>query len=328
MPNQYLWSSRTTQLKKKKEESQPSFSSNGQKKKHPMRMSVLLTTFVHYLEHVKNASPRTITNYTLWIKRAIAFFGDPKIDELKSLHILQFRMELDESWLTKKTVNYHIIALRSFLRFLLKNDIDCLSPEKLELSKIPQREVNFLLESEIQKILKAPSQFALSDLQVARDEVILHILYGTWLRVSELISLQKNQIVLWEKQFSIRGKGSKLRSVFLTATAMKKLALYLSLRNDSYDPIFISFSKNSYGKQLSRNSVEALVKNYAKLVGIKKKVTPHTLRHSFATMLLKKGADIRSVQTLLGHSSITTTQIYTHVDDRFLREVHTLLDQE
>lgn len=228
-------------------------------------------------------------------------------------------MELDGSGLTKKTVNYHIIALRSFLRFLLKNDIDCLSPEKLELSKIPQREVSFLSESEIQSILYAPSQFALSDLQVARDEVILHILYGTGLRVSELVNLQKNQIILGEKQFSIRGKGSKLRSVFLTATAMKKLAFYLSLRNDGYEPIFISLSKNSYGKQLSRNAVEFLVKRYAKLAGIKKRVTPHTLRHSFATMLLKKGADIRSVQTLLGHSSITTTQIYTHVDDRFLR---------
>ncbi len=325
MSRKFTWSSRTTIIPRKKEETQPSFSS---KKKHPMRMSVLLKTFIHYLEHVKNVSPRTIANYSLWIRRAIAFFWDPKIDELKALHVLQFRMNLDDSGLTKKTVNYHIIALRSFLRFLLKNDIDCLSPEKLELSKIPQREVSFLLESEVQSILGAPSQFALSDLQLARDEVILHILYGTWLRVSELVNLQKNQIILGEKQFFIRGKWSKLRSVFLTSSAMKKLSFYLSLRHDAYAPIFISLSKNSYGKQLSRNAVEALVKKYAKLVGIKKKVTPHTLRHSFATTLLKKGADIRSVQTLLGHSSITTTQIYTHVDDRFLRGVHDLLDNE
>lgn len=201
--------------------------------------------------------------------------------------------------MSKKTVNYHIVALRSFLRFLLKNDIDCLSPEKLELAKIPQREVSFLLEDEINALLKAPKQFATSALQKARDELILHILYGTGLRVSELVNLKKSQIIIGEKQFSIRGKGSKLRSVFLTSYAMEKLYHYLELRGDAYDSLFISLSKNSYGKQLSRNSVEAMVKRYANLVGIKKKVTPHTLRHSFATTLLKKGADIRSVQTLL-----------------------------
>jgi site-specific recombinase XerD len=153
----------------------------------------------------------------------------------------------------------------------------------------------------------------------------LNILYGTGLRVSELISLTKNQIALWEKQFSIRGKGNKLRSVFLTSVALEKLSYYLKLRNDNYPALFISLSKNTYWCQLSRNSVEALVKRYAKKSGFNKKVTPHTLRHSFATMLLKKWADIRSVQTLLWHSSITTTQIYTHVDDRFLKQVHELL---
>jgi integrase/recombinase XerD len=156
---------------------------------------------------------------------------------------------------------------------------------------------------------------------------MLHVLYGTWLRVSELISLRKDQIILWEKQFSVRGKWSKVRSVFLTSKAADKLSRYLKMRVDSYPSLFISLSVNSYWKQLSRNSVEALVRDYAKKVWITKKVTPHTLRHSFATTLLKKWADIRSVQTLLWHSSITTTQIYTHVDDRFLKQVHDLLDQ-
>lgn len=161
-----------------------------------MKMSVLLTTFIHHLEHVKNASPRTITNYRLRIQRAIAFFGDPVIHKLKALHILQLRMALDELGLSKKTINYHIIALRAFLRFLLKNDIDCISPEKLELAKIPQREVNFLQEEDIQALLTAPEHFAPSELQIARDELILHMLYGTGLRVSELISLKKEQIML------------------------------------------------------------------------------------------------------------------------------------
>lgn len=324
MPN-YSSHSRSTYRNKKGGEIQPSFSPNSEIS--GMQMSSLLKTFLDYLEHTKNVSPRTLVNYRLWIERAIVFFWDPCVESLKSLHILQFRMHLNDAWLSKKTVNYHIIALRSFLKFLLKNDIDCLSPEKLELAKIPQREVTFLLENEIFDLLEAPKFYATSPLQKARDELILHILYGTGLRVSELIALEKDQLILGEKQFSIRGKGSKVRSVFLTSFAMEKLLHYLGMRRDSYCPLFISLSKNSYGQQLSRNSVEAIVKRYANLVGIKKKVTPHTLRHSFATTLLKKGADIRSVQTLLWHSSITTTQIYTHVDDHFLKTVHDLMEE-
>ena len=321
----FITSSSWTGYHQKKEGTKPSFSETP--KKGLYKMWALLTTFLDYLEHTKNVSPKTIVNYRLWLQRAVEFLWDPEVDKIKAIDILQFRMALNNLGLSKKTVNYHIIALRSFLRFLLKNDIDCLSPDKIELSKIPQREVSFLLENEIDKILSAPIHFATSELQKARDELILHILYGTGLRVSELISLKKSQLILWEKQFAIRGKGSKVRSVFLTSFAMEKLYTYLNLRTDTYVPLIISLSKNSYGKQLSRNAVEALVKNYAKLCGIEKKVTPHTLRHSFATTLLKKGADIRSVQTLLGHSSIQTTQIYTHVDDHFLKGVHDLLEE-
>ena len=302
----------------------PSYSS---KKKISMKMSSLLDMFLDYLEYTKNSSIRTITNYNLWIKRSIDILWNPKIQDLKPQDILQLRVVLKDLNLSNKTINYHIIALRSFLKFLLKNDIDCMSPEKLELAKIPQREVNFLLEEEVEKILEAPSIYCKDPLQVARDELMLHVLYGTWLRVSELISLKKDQIFLWEKQFSVRGKWSKVRSVFLTSKAADKLSRYLKMRVDNYPSLFISLSVNSYWKQISRNSVEALVRDYAKKVWITKKVTPHTLRHSFATTLLKKWADIRSVQTLLWHSSITTTQIYTHVDDRFLKQVHDLLDQ-
>jgi integrase/recombinase XerD len=160
----------------------------------------------------------------------------------------------------------------------------------------------------------------------ARDEVILHILYGSGLRVSELIWLKRDQYIIWEKQFSIVGKWWKLRSVFFRKEALEKLNKYLVWREDDYDPLIISLSKNSYGHSLSRNTIEAIVKKYANLAGIEKKVTPHTLRHTYATMLLKNWADIRSVQALLGHSSIITTQIYTHVDDKFLKHVHDLLD--
>ena len=161
-----------------------------------------------------------------------------------------------------------------------------------------------------------------------RDKAILATLYGTGLRVTELITLKTKDIKLSESQFSVIWKGSKLRSVFLTKDAKEKLKKYILSRADDSEYLFISLSWNSYGEPLSRNSIESLVKKYAELVWITEKVTPHTLRHSFATSLLRRGADIRSVQALLGHSSIQTTQIYTHVDDKYLQKVHDLLDKK
>jgi site-specific recombinase XerD len=177
--------------------------------------------------------------------------------------------------------------------------VETIAPEKLDLAKIPPRQLSYLSEPEVEKILEAPLSFEKKPLKMVRDQAILYTLYGTGLRVTELISLKRMDIKLTEKQFSVVGKGSKLRSVFMTNQARDKIKTYLLSRTDTSDFLFISFSGNSYGKPLSRNSVETLVKEYAKLVGIKKKVTPHTLRHSFATSLLKKGADIRSVQVLL-----------------------------
>ena len=291
------------------------------------KMSDLLGLFLDTLHHSKNSSQKTLDNYKHWILRAVEFWGNPEVEKIQSLDILNFRKALAEQWLSIKTVNFHIIALRSFFKFLLKNDVDCLSPDKLELAKIPQREVSFLQEDEIEDILLAPLRYEKNPLKQTRDSLILQILYGTGLRVSELISLTRDNIQFGEKQCLIRGKGSKLRSVFFTVKALELMEEYLDMRVDNYEYLIISLSNNSYGKPISRNSVEKLVKYYANLVGIVKKVTPHTLRHSFATMLIKKGADIRSVQTLLGHSSIMTTQIYTHVDDRFLKGVHELLDE-
>ncbi len=241
--------------------------------------------------------------------------------------LLDYRIWLKQKKLTTKTINYHITAVRSFLKFLMKNDIECISPEKLELSKIKPREINFLLDEEIEKLLAMPEQMEKNPLMLARNQTIFAFLYGTGLRVSELLSLKRKDLEQNAKQFRIIGKGSKMRSVFMTKTAQKFLAEYLTLREDSSPYVFISFSKNSYGKQLSRNAIEELVRKYAIGAGITKKVTPHTLRHSFATQLLKKGADIRTVQALLGHSSITTTQIYTHIDDKHLQSVHDLLDE-
>ncbi len=242
------------------------------------------------------------------------------------MQLLDYRMALHQNNLNVKTINYHIVAIRAFLRFVLKNDIDCMSPEKLELAKTPPREVNYLDEEEITKILLAPSTCTKNNLKQARDFTILQFLYGTGLRVTELIKLQKKDIKLDSNQFSVVGKGSKLRSVFATKSSLEALKKYLEKRSDTSPYLFISISPNKFGEHLSRNSIEEIVRSYAWLAGIKKKVTPHTLRHSFATTLIKKWADIRAVQTLLGHASITTTQMYTHVDDKHLQKVHDLLE--
>ena len=295
--------------------------SNKKKKCHKdekYRMSKMLDYFVEHLSYTKNASQKTIENYTHRINRAIEILWNPLVNEIKPFDILTLRRELNNENLSLKTINYHIVALRSFFKFLIRNDIDCISPEKLELSKLPPREVDFLMDEEIEVLLNAPYRYAKTEIQKLRDSVILHVLYGSWLRVSELLSLDRNDIVPWEKQFSIVWKWSKLRSVFFRREAMDWIERYLALRTDNYDPLIISLSKNSYWKRMSRNSVEELVKKYAFMIGLEKRVTPHVLRHSFATALLKRWADIRSVQTLLGHSSITTTQIYTHVDDHTL----------
>lgn len=237
-------------------------------------------------------------------------------------------MSLVKRGLSPKTVNYHIVGLRSFFKFLLRNDIDTLSPDKLDLAKIPPRKVSYLSEEQVNQILEAPSWSEKNKLKKLRDEAILATLYGTGLRVTELITLKTKDIKLNESQFSVIWKGSKLRSVFLTTEAKDKIKAYLNARSDNSDFLFISLAWNSFWEPLSRNSVEELVRKYSKLVWIEEKVTPHTLRHSFATSLLRKWADIRSVQMLLWHSSIQTTQIYTHVDDKYLQEVHDLLEKK
>lgn len=292
------------------------------------KLSSHLERFVNYLKYTKNASPRTIENYSLWINRFISYVWDIEANQIKMVHIQDFRMSLINQGLSQKTVNYHAVWLRSFFKFLLRNDVETLSPEKVDLAKIPPRKVSYLSEEQVQSILDAPWIYEKKNLKSLRDKAILATLYGTWLRVTELISLKTSEIKLNENQFSVIWKWSKLRSVFLTQDAKEKLRQYILSRNDDSEYLFISLSSNSYWLPISRNSVEWLVKNYAHLVWINEKVTPHTLRHSFATSLLRRWADIRSVQALLWHSSIQTTQIYTHVDDKFLQKVHDLLDKK
>ncbi len=289
----------------------------------------MIKKFQTYLEYEKNVSPKTYENYTLRLGRFLQHTGDVNVKEITSLDVLDFRQQLTKRKLSKKTINYHIVAIRAFLKFCLKHDIDVISPDKLELGKTPPRVVSFLDESEVELILSMPAQWETkNDLKRLRDEAILLVLYGTGLRVSELISLQRSDIKFNSNQFRVVGKGQKMRSVFFTKRAREKLEEYLGARSDESPHLFINLSNYKWGKWLTRNAVEDIVREYARKAGIDKKVTPHTLRHTFATSLLKKGADIRSVQTLLGHSSITTTQIYTHVDDKFLQQVHKLMDDE
>jgi site-specific recombinase XerD len=215
--------------------------------------------------------------------------------------------------------------MRSFLKYLAKRDIKTVSAEKIELGKQEERQVTFLESHELERFLKAPAGTALADF---RDRAMLETLFSTGLRVSELCSLNREDIDLKRGEFPVRGKGSKIRLVFLSDGAKGALATYLNKRTDADEALFIRVpQKESFEKyeklRLTPRSVQRIIKKYAVAAGIiGKKVSPHSLRHSFATDLLRNGADIRSVQSLLGHASVTTTQIYTHVTDKQLRDVH------
>ncbi len=295
-----------------------------------MNLSKIIDLYISYLTNTKNASINTVANYSAWLKRFLTFVGDIEVATIHPIQVMDYRKYLlDELHLSIKTINYHIIVIRAFLKFCIKHDIPCISPDKLEISKIPPRIVHFLHEDEVNKILNAPGERERNLVKRARDSAILYILYGSGLRVSEVCNLKVSDIQIDSNQFQVVGKGRKLRSVFMTQKARQYLDERLKVRSQQSEYVFSNISNNNptQDKPMSRNGIEDLVRHYAKLTGIDKKVTPHTLRHSFATTLVKKGADIRSIQTLLWHSSITTTQIYTHVDDKYLRGVHQLIDR-
>ncbi len=296
-------------------------------------LSDLIQQFLVHAEIDKNQSNKTLENYRHYLARFLDFAGDIRPKEINYALVQKYRLHLNRleikgKSLGKNTQNYHVIALRAFLKYLHKNDIETLSAEKIELAKIPERTVDFLTREEVETIMKEVDTSKEIGL---RDRAILECLYSTGLRVSELCNLNIEQVNLKTREFAVRGKGNKMRIVFLSERAQDWISQYLKLRSDNYDPLFISYSRRSKNKidldngesrRLQRDTIEAIVAKYRRLAGIVKKVTPHTLRHSFATQLLQNGADIRSVQEMLGHSSITTTQIYTHLTNKRLKEVH------
>ncbi len=293
-----------------------------------------ITRFLEYLEVDRGLSDLTLRNYGFFLKRFAAFAAsegatDPGaisrvIVHRYRLHINRLESRNGET-LKKNTQNYHLIALRTFLKYLVKNDIKSLEPEKIELAKQEPRQVEFLEGSDLERILEAPLQSRSEEIIKSRDKAILELFFSTGLRVSELAKLKIDQINLSKPEFTVRGKGSKLRLVFMSDTARHWLKKYLDARHDPNPYLFTSHSKASAAATdtpISSRSIERMVAAYARQAGVMKKVTPHTLRHSYATDLLINGADIRSVQSMLGHASITTTQVYTHITDSQLRDVY------
>lgn len=295
-----------------------------------MKISDHIKEFLEYCEVVQNRSGKTLENYHHYLKRFEDFLSEPMEPKNLTLQKIQnYRIYLnrflDEKGrqLSIKTQNYHIIALRAFLKYLTKNDVKTLAPEKIELSKIPARTVEVLSREELDRLFQAVDQTRKNS---SRDRAILETLYSTGLRVSELANLNRDQVDLKRREFMVRGKGRKPRIVFLSSRAVDYIESYMKERDDHLKPLFINSLKGDIldeeKRRLSTVSIENMVRKYSLRAGIIKKVTPHTLRHSYATELLINGADIRSVQEMLGHSSITTTQIYTHVTDKKLKEIH------
>lgn len=294
--------------------------------------------FLEHLEIEKGRSLKTVANYEHYLNRFIEF---SKIREPKAITddvIREFRLWLNRQsagvnfdgkieTLKKKTQNYYLIALRAFLKYLAKREIKALSAERIELAKVPERQLDLISAEELERLIQAPSGDALKTL---RDRAILELLFSTGLRVSELCSLNRD-LDFRKDEFSVRGKGDKVRVVFLSPAAKNALKKYLDRRTDMDEAMFVqigikavneSKKKKPETLRLTSRSIERIVAYYAVKAGISKKVTPHTLRHSYATDLLENGADLRSVQALLGHSNIQTTQVYTHVTDKHLREIH------
>ena len=297
-------------------------------------MDKIINQFLEYLEVEKGLSLITVKNYSFYLKRFAEFAKEAGVTgpgKISKELVHKYRLWLNRPGkgggsLKKNTQNYHLIALRGFLKYLVKMDIKSLGPEKVELAKQMPRQVDFLEGSDLERILAAPLKIDLPDIIRKRDKAILELFFSTGLRVSELCRLKIENINLKKDEFTVRGKGAKLRVVFLSETARRWLEDYLKARRDMNPYLFVSHDKAASGREeqigLTPRSVQRLVEKYAKVAGITKEVTPHTLRHSYATDLLMNGADIRSVQAMLGHSSITTTQVYTHITDQQLRDVH------
>jgi len=292
-----------------------------------MTLSVLVTDFLEYLELERNASQLTIRNYDHYLKRFLEFSKDIEPKDIDLGLIRKYRLFLSRfnPPLKRVTQNYFMIALRAFLKYLARQDINTLSAEKVELGENDPRPLKILDDTQLQQLLDAPN---ITKKNGMRDRAILETLFSTGLRVSELSSLNCDTINLSRREFGIIGKGGKERVVFLSDSAVEALEKYLSFRKDSFKPLFIRFqgridpTEGGEAMRLTPRSIERIIEKYVKKLGLSVKATPHTLRHNFATDLLINGADIRSVQEMLGHSNISTTQIYTHVTNAHLKDVH------
>jgi site-specific recombinase XerD len=292
----------------------------------------LLHEYLDDLEIALNRSRLTRRNYRHYLERFLAFAKIERPDQITIDLVRRWRLALNRletpsgAPLKRVTQQYHLIALRNFLAYLIKRDVRTLSPEKIELGKSPERAIDVADPEDIERLLAAPKG---AGLKALRDRAILETLFSTGLRVSELCRLDRDPAALKRGEFSVVGKGGKIRVVFLSPAAKEAISRWLAARKDTDDALFIEIGRN-YEKTLSRvsnlritpRSVQRIVKHYAAEAGIPKKVTPHMLRHAFATDLLRNGADLRSVQALLGHASVATTQIYTHLTDSTLRDVH------
>ncbi len=287
--------------------------------------------FLEYLEIERGRSPRTISNYHFYLNRFADWSNVSSPSKIELELIRKYRLYLnreidgrDGTNLKKTTQNYHLIALRTFLKYLQKIDVKTMSPQKIELAKQGARDVEYLETDELNRIRKAVGQGL--GLIGLRDRAIIEMLFSTGMRVSELSNLKIENINLRREEFTIKGKGSKNRIVFLSEAAKDVLRDYLEARKDLSPYLFIGHDRAKTSRveknPLTPRSIQRTIEKYAKKAGITKKITPHTLRHTFATDLLRGGADIRSVQAMLGHESITTTQIYTHISDKELKKVH------
>ncbi len=289
--------------------------------------------FIEYLEIEKGRSQLTSRNYSHYLDTFFKEMGIRDISDITEGKVREFRLKLNRmpgakakgqagGTLKKVTQNYYMIALRSFLKYLRKRSITALSPDTIELAKVGARDLDLISIDELQRLLKAAEG---TDAKALRDRAMLELFFSTGLRLSELCSLNRD-LDLSRDEFSIRGKGDKVRVVFLSGEAKAHIKKYLAARKDMDEPLFVNMAKNAQrsdgGSRLTPRSIERIVRHYAIKAGISKKVTPHVLRHSFATDLLSNGADIRSVQIMLGHANIATTQVYTHVTDKQLREIH------
>ncbi len=300
-------------------------------------LQTLVRQFLEHLEIERNCSRLTVRNYEHYLNILIEFLIDikkiqePLVDHLTADNVREFRLFLSRQKGTRGemklvTQGYYVIALRSFLKWLIKNDMKVLQPEKLDVPKFKDHSLKFLTEDQMKRLLNQPLNSAKTGL---RDRVILELLFSTGLRVSELVSLNREQINLKTREFGVIGKGGRSRVVFITKQAAVWVDKYLKSRTDHYKPLFIRSLRpqEEIGLvdekvRLTARSVQNIVKKYVRQANLPVAATPHTLRHSMATDLLQRGADLRSVQELLGHKNIATTQIYTHITDARLREVH------